>query len=908
MAQGLDLNNKHRPALSGWPMLIFWWAMILFALHASTHMVGAGDTWVAMACGRHFIDQGVDTNEPFSANSHREGPTEEEVKNWPSLAQKITKIVGLDTVRYWHPTGWVNQNWLTHVIFYWLTHDSPLADAETFDKPIEGQNISYNSLVYWKYGLYIITIIAVYYTGRVLGANPALSAVFACFALFVGRTFLDIRPAGFSNMLTAVLLLIFVLTVYRNYLFIWLIVPLGVLWCNLHGGYVYMFLVLVPFVGLHFLNLLPKKTRSCILMVFGWLFFYALAYKFHSHPRVESIALLGDKFLYVIIGIIALRIYMAFSRKVVPTAIVVSDIIITLIVFAVCCSRFYPGNLETAMRDRIFVGYAKDARLTFFVAFIGFSIAAVLLTNFQSRLKKISWKALLHTVTASAMAFIAMIIFNPFKLTNLTHTFIITASEDAKLWKTVNEWHPAFEWKNPVGDEIPFLIMYIIAWILLVFWALMLLLKPKSANKGSRQIEQSESKFQWPTIDLPLLTIAAMTVYMAVGSRRFIPVAAIAACPIMAVFLTDGIKTISALCNLKLEGILRSGQVPKFMQRWLLSAVIPIVAFLTCWWGYWYKTIYLDPWPDHSQLSSVFMRMTASYAKPFRTCQFIRDNELEGKMFNYWTEGGFIAYGQVPDPNAGRTPLQLFMDGRAQAAYDTSNYRRWMHIMTGGTAADKLRKSGRKFTASDYKKIAEWYEQEFRKENVWVVLMPINQINSVLVKTLDYSKDYRPIFINDGQRLYVDIKSVQGQALYKKLFTGQLKFPDGYSKLLTLGFTFTHSSKPEDVEKGLKLLKQALKISPSQIVIIELISSGNRVSHLKKFIHNAVEEYFNDFEQNKEKYKKQDGYRKKLTTAIIAANYLSNVNGKNKSLAKRYQTSIANMKQEQERIKETARW
>ncbi|MBU2596672.1 MAG: hypothetical protein KJ757_03805, partial [Planctomycetes bacterium] len=267
-----ELIADKRQPMSGWIMMIFWWAMILCALHASTHMVGAGDTWVAMACGRHFINHGVDTVEPFSANSHKPGPTVEEVKTWPKWAQWITDKVGLDTVKYWHPTGWVNQNWLTHVFFYWVTHDSPIADAETYDKPIDGQNISYNSLVYWKYALYIITVIVVYYTGRILGVNPALSAVFACFALFIGRTFLDVRPAGFSNMLTAVLLFIFVLTVNRNYLYIWLIVPITVLWCNLHGGYVYVFIVLVPFIGLHLLTLLPKKSSLCLYYILGWLF------------------------------------------------------------------------------------------------------------------------------------------------------------------------------------------------------------------------------------------------------------------------------------------------------------------------------------------------------------------------------------------------------------------------------------------------------------------------------------------------------------------------------------------------------------------------------------------------------------------------------------------------------------
>ena len=56
-------------------------------------------------------------------------------------------------------------------------------------------------------------------------------------------------------------------------------------------------------------------------------------------------------------------------------------------------------------------------------------------------------------------------------------------------------------------------------------------------------------------IDLPLLVIASLTVYMAIGSRRFIPIAAIAACPIMAMFLDSSIKMITALLNHKKTGM-----------------------------------------------------------------------------------------------------------------------------------------------------------------------------------------------------------------------------------------------------------------------------------------------------------------------------------------------------------------
>ena len=42
--------DRQRGPFAGWPMIIGWLAMLIFAFHACTHMVAAGDTWVAMAC------------------------------------------------------------------------------------------------------------------------------------------------------------------------------------------------------------------------------------------------------------------------------------------------------------------------------------------------------------------------------------------------------------------------------------------------------------------------------------------------------------------------------------------------------------------------------------------------------------------------------------------------------------------------------------------------------------------------------------------------------------------------------------------------------------------------------------------------------------------------------------------
>lgn len=909
----VELNKTgERRALSGWPMLIFWWAMILFALQASTHMVGAGDTWVAMACGKHFLNHGVDTVEPFSANSHKPGPTPEEVKTWPQWAQWITEKVGLDTVKFWHPTGWVNQNWLTHVLFYWLTHESPIADAETFDKPIMEQNISYNSLVYWKYALYITTIIVVYYTGRLLGANPALSASFACFALYIGRTFLDIRPAGFSNLLTAVLLFIFVLTIGRSYLYIWLIVPLTALWCNLHGGYVYVFVMLVPFIGLHLLVLLPKRISLCLYFALGWLFFCALAVKFRTHEYLKDIRFDSAGLFYFTLILVAGNIVLTYLKNVKTEMLYAYHIVGTFIIFIVVSTMFYPAGTDALMRQPLSKAYIGDARTAFFAAFIGFLVISVLLTAFRGRLKTIGWRGWLHTVVASVVAFIVMILVNPFRLTNLTHTFVISVSENAKLWKTVNEWHPAFEWTNPVGDEMPFLYMYILAWVLLALWVVCLVVKPRIGAKQTKvkaAIDPNAGQYEWPMIDLPLLVIASLTVYMAISSRRFIPIAAIAACPIMAMFLDSSIKMIASLMNRKKTGLIAMRSMPRIVQYCFAAAAFIAVAVLTVWWGYWYKVIYLNPWPDSEYLTSVFMRMTASHAKPFRACQFVRDNNLQGTVFNYWTEGGFIAYGQIPDPNTGKTPLQVYMDGRAQAAYSTDTYHRWMYIMGGGDPARIVQNAGRAFTASDYKAVGEWLDKELDKENVRFVFMPASEFNSVLLKALAVNPNWRVVYIDGEQLIYADMKSQEGRELFLGIFSDQTKFPDEFSKQMTLGYNLLRMQGEDKVAKGCEFMAQVFIRQPSQIPIIEMLRVISIYPKYQRYLIEVINQFFDDFIKNKQTYAKQDGYRERLIAASLAGQHLANViRSSDANAADRYTAYLKEFYEEQRRLVETSRW
>ena len=885
---------SNRSALSGWPMIIGWTAMLVFTIHACTHMVAAGDTWVAMACGRHFVNHGVDTVEPFSANSHKAGPTEEEVKTWPKWAQWITDKVGLETVKYWHPTGWINQNWLTHVIFYKLVPKSSYADGVSFPS---------NALVYWKFAIYIITVVCVFYTGRLLGVNPALMAVFACFAMFTGRSFLDVRPAGFSNVLVAVFLLLLVLTVYRNVWYIWLIVPMTVFWCNVHGGYVYVFIMLVPFVAWHVLMLLPKKWTLSVYSILAWLALYLFTYKFLHHENLSAVKISSDWLFYLLLIFIAASIAITIRKQVTAGALHTYHIIISVILFLCLLARFFPlipTDITVQQRNEL-KKYISSMQLAFVAIYFFMIFLKLIIIKFKDKIiLNLNVKGLCHTVAAGLVAFVAMVIFNPFHLTNLTHTFVISLSKHAERWRDIREWHPAFDWSNPVGTGTPFLVMYILAWLVLIIWIVVFMLTSRAAKGLSRRQVKDSGEYELPKIDLSIVAIAAMTIYMAIRSRRFIPIAGIVACPIIAMFIDQLIRSVSAMFNLRRNNSLTVPRMSNSLQTFFIFAGILATLFFGTWWGLKFKHVYLDPWPRDPKFNSVFMRMTASDAKPFYALKYIKDNKLKGKMLNYWTEGGFIAWGQEPDPKTGKTPLQLFMDGRAQAAYNRKAFEEWTNIMFGGLpgsigydtmakaqmrASMTRRKLGNVLTADDYAKIGLSMGQELAKRNVWVVLMPASVYNDPAkgtsyysMRAFDRNPNWRIVFFNNRQKLYVDIRTPQGRKLFEGIFNGSTVYPDDYHRNLIK----THSwllFRPgiEEKKKGLDFAFEAFYEKPSQIAMLEIITYGRNFTELEALVNKFCEDYYNKFQENGAAWAKEHGHIRRVEAVRLACLNLSDV-------------------------------
>ncbi len=880
MARGLPIEQKDTDLMTdgslrhgGWrrfccgPAIIGWAAMLIFSGYACTRMVAAGDTWVAMACGRHFVNHGVDTVEPFSVNSHKAGPTPEQVKTWPAWAQWITNKVGLETVKYWHPTGWVNQNWLTHVIFYKLT---TALGSEA--------NPYYDALVLWKFGIYIIAAVCLYYTARIYGVHPALAAVSVCFAMVIGRTFFDIRPAGFSNLLVAVLILILALASYKNVLYVWLLVPLVIFWSNVHGGYIYAFIVLIPFVGWHAMMNLPRRWMLATYGILTWLVLCAMGNRFTHREYLTPISLGHDVLFYLTLATIAGSIALARSRKVSDSALVAYHVVASCVLFLLFLPRFFPElplNINRLPPDEVanLEEFIPLSRLSY-VGIFSFAMVfgAVVLFLKDRVVRVMGVKGILQTIAAGAVAFVAMVVFNPFHLTNLTHTFEISISKHAEQWRNVYEWQRAFNWDNPVGTAVPFLVTYIMAWLVLIAWTVVFIRASLVVNRPvGKRLKAPTLQYPWPKIDLALLIIAAMTIYMAIRSRRFIPIAGFAACPVVAVLIEQAVRLIAARIRFSRTGTYDAPALPAPLRRNLVIASAVVVAGFGLVWGLRFKRIYLDPWPLDAQNKSVFMRMTASYSKPFEACEFIRRNKLSGVMYNYWTEGGAIAWGEEPDPSTGRIPLQLFMDGRAQAAYDVSTFRLWGRVLSGGPLRAARAQADQTLTAEDYVQVANWITDLLREHRAWVVLMPeAGQYDKTLPIALEYRRDWRLVYTDDKQKLFIDITTPQGKALFEGMFTGQTVYPNEYLANMALGHNLLRSIDAAQKKRGLEYLVKALNDFPSPAPMQEMLFAWRYFPELRLRISEVCDQYVKSFEANKAAYARQDGYNFRLHTVWLA--------------------------------------
>jgi hypothetical protein len=143
------------------------------------------------------------------------------------------------------------------------------------------------------------------------------------------------------------------------------------------------------------------------------------------------------------------------------------------------------------------------------------------------------------------------------------------------------------------------------------------------------------------------LALTALTLAMAVTSRRFIPLFGISLALMLVPLVALGLRI------LRLEK---------------LSLAIASLVLM-------YALFRLLPYPVQS--APAFHYLTAEYTYPVDMLDFVEDNDISGNVFALWNWGGYIHW---------RTDggLKVFVDGRADTIFDDTTYTNYVQVLSSG--------------------------------------------------------------------------------------------------------------------------------------------------------------------------------------------------------------------------------
>jgi hypothetical protein len=231
--------------------------------------------------------------------------------------------------------------------------------------------------------------------------------------------------------------------------------------------------------------------------------------------------------------------------------------------------------------------------------------------------------------------------------------------------------------------------------------------------------------------------------------------------------------------------------------------------------------------------------------------------------------------------------------------------------MSGGPTVQIAAARGRALNADDCKSIGVWIDQQLKRYNVWVVLMPANQFDSPFVKGLEYNLAWRIVLLNNKDKLFVDLTTPAGKELYEGMFAGKTLFPDDFCRNVTVAHNLLLFGRGEaERQEGLDCAIKAFNLNPSPAPMIEVVLLAARFPELKSRIDDFCRKVVDDFVKNKNLYTKQDGYRLRIEAIRLACMHSERVARaeKNTELEKFYDDEIAKCEEERNRLSDEQRW
>jgi len=242
-------------------------------------------------------------------------------------------------------------------------------------------------------------------------------------------------------------------------------------------------------------------------------------------------------------------------------------------------------------------------------------------------------------------------------------------------------------------------------------------------------------------------------------------------------------------------------------------------------------------------------------------------------MYNSWVEGGTLAWCQQPDPATGRTPLQVFIDGRAQGAFPLSAMLRYVALEGGGPTGVTAGIDGRVMTREETGEVGRWLDARLQEEGVSVALIPEEDSTKPIMRGLLTRDSWQVAFLAPYHVLFVRTNTPGGRALVEGVLTGTTRFPDESSHLLTRAYVLFRTADPANARRALADSIRAYSLRPVALAV-QTARRAAAYPELRPGLDEFARGIVSDYERNLERYLEENGFLERNGAAIVAAVYL----------------------------------
>lgn len=488
----------------------------------------------------------------------------------------------------------------------------------------------------------------------------------------------------------------------------------------------------------------------------------------------------------------------------------------------------------------------------------------------------------------AALAVAATVIASPYRIGNLLHPLLISVSKDAKFWREVGEWHPL---KDSSPGEIATFVAFVACTFVAVFFAIRRGAERQPGRaRGATERLPAAPEGGW---DLGATAVFAMTAAMAVTSRRFLPMAYLVGAPLLAECATRA-----------LEGRPRLRRIRQYCeprQRQVTVLVVAGVLLVTATTATSFARTFLGPWPHSFSHLSPGDRVLDRSSRPWGPCRFLALNGVRGRLWTFYEDAGFWNWCQQREPTDGRTPLQVFIDPRAQRAFDVSVFLSYHNIADGGPTAKTIDDAGRAPNPEEARAIEGWLARTMTAEGMWIVALPPEGRDTAFARYLPQLPAWRTVYLDEDHTLLVDTANPAGRDLAARADRDTLVFPNEASHLLTRAALALQADDAASWTRGLTLAEASYRAMPSARAVVYVGAAARRGegrAEAVRFCRGILD----DLNASRPTYSRSDGYGRRLAAAIEAADIVREYSGGDVAVMRWASEQLLGLTSERERV------